>query len=77
MSEKWSNKMQTLTTAQLKEQVHAAIRAGDRAKVASLTAEIKRRIAAAGVTPPAQLTTDPAKLAALKAQREAILRGEA
>ncbi len=69
--------MDNLTTAQLKELAHAAIRAGDRQKVAALTAEIKRRIAAKGATPPAQLTTDPAKLAALKAQRNAILRGEA
>lgn len=68
--------MTNLTLAQLKQEAHAAIRAGDRAKVASLTAEIKRRIAAQGVTPPAQLTTDPDKLAALKAQREAILNGE-
>lgn len=68
--------MEHLTTAQIKDQVNAAIRTGDRAKVASLTAEIKRRIAAQGVTPPAQLTTDPAKLAALQAQRTAILRGE-
>ena len=65
--------MEHLTTAQIKDQVSAAIRA----KVASLTAEIKRRIAAHGVTPPATLTTDPAKLAALKAQRAAILSGEA
>lgn len=68
--------MEHLTTAQLKEQIHAAIRANDRARVAALHAEVNRRLTARGVTPPAQLTTDPAKLAALKAQREAILRGE-
>ena len=68
--------MDHLTTAQLKEQAAAAIRAGDRAKIAALTVEIKRRLTAKGVTPPAKLTTDPDKLAALKAQHAAILRGE-
>lgn len=61
--------MQSLTVAQLKEAAHAAIRAGEREKVAALTAEIKRRLAAAG----APAVHNPANLAALQAQRAAIL----
>ncbi len=64
------------TIAELKAQVHAAIRAGDRAQIATLTAQIKARIAAHGVTPPATLTSDPVKLAALKAQRAQIMSGK-
>lgn len=64
--------MENLTTAQLKEQAHEAIRTGDRKKVATLTGEINSRIAAKGGKPVKALTKDPAKLAALKADRARI-----
>jgi len=69
--------MEHLTTAQIKEQVHAAIRAGDRAKVASLTAEVARRLEARGARPAVAAELAPERIATLTAQRATILRGEA
>lgn len=66
--------MENLTTTQLKEQAHKAIRTGDRKKVAALTGEINTRIAAKGGKPVKALPTEPAKVAALKAERAAIMQ---
>lgn len=68
--------MEHLTTAQLKEQARAAIRAGDRAKVASLTAEVARRLEVRGARPAVAAELAPERIAALTEQRAAILRGE-
>lgn len=68
--------MEHLTTAQIKEQAHAAIRAGDRAKVAALTAEVARRLEARGARPAVASELAPERIAALAAQRQAIRRGE-
>lgn len=69
--------MEHLTTAQLREEAHTAIRTGNRARVAELTAEIKRRLEAKGATPRAASELAPERVQALLAQRDAILRGEA
>lgn len=68
--------MEHLTTAQIKEQVHAAIRAGDEGKKARLIAEINRRVAAKGGTPITQATQDPAKRAEFALRIANIKRGE-
>lgn len=65
--------LKTCTFAQLKTRISYAIKANDRALIATLTAETKRRITEAGGCAPEQLTDNPTKLAALRAQRDAIL----
>jgi replication initiation and membrane attachment protein DnaB len=64
------------TTDELKSQVHAAVRSNDRVKIAELTVEIKKRIIAKGGTPPTELTKSKAKLAALKKQRDLVMKGK-
>lgn len=65
--------LKTCTFAQLKTRIIYAIKANDRQKIADLTAETKRRITEAGHVAPEGLTDNPEKLAALRAQRAAIL----
>ena len=66
--------LRNLSTPELRNRVHAAIRANDRDMISALTAEIKNRLSAAGVDLPVG-PRSPEKTASLMAQRDAILRG--